>query len=155
MSSSGARGLPEAKPAVALALLKRPAGNSRQAITAYYEKLYTVIGSPAFPIEPSMMRQRIQASIERGYHPTGTLRQMVAIAADDKRHDLLQQIKSPTLVIHGLCDVLVPPDHGRDVAKRIPGARFIGIEGMGHDLAPGAVAQWLPDLLKHLKHEHT
>jgi pimeloyl-ACP methyl ester carboxylesterase len=76
---------------------------------------------------------------------------MVAIAADGSRHTELPRIHAPTLVLHGLADVLVPQEHGRDTAKRIPGARFVGIEGMGHDLAPGAVAQFLPHILEHLK----
>ena len=154
MSSSGAPGLPDTKPAVLRALLGRPASRQTQDIVAHYVKLFGVIGSPAFPIEPEMLRERIRVGIDRSYHPEGTMRQMMAIAADSKRHDLLKQIKAPTLVVHGLADVLVPPEHGRDTAQRIPGARFVGVEGMGHDLAPGAVAQWLPDLLKHLKHEH-
>ncbi len=155
MSSSGAPGLPDAKPAVILAMLNRPKSQRVDDVTKHYVKFFGVIGSPAFPIDPQLLRERIRLGIERSHHPDGTLRQMIAIAADNQRHDLLKQIKTPTLVIHGLADVLVPPEHGRDTAKRISGSRFVGIEGMGHDLAPGAVAQWLPDFLKHLKHERT
>ncbi len=154
MSSSGAPGLPDAKPAVIRALISRPASSRVEDITKHYVKLFSVIGSPAFPIEPQLLRDRIRMGIERSHHPNGTLRQMLAIAADTHRHELLAQIKAPTLVIHGLSDVLVPPVHGRDTAMRILGSRFIGIEGMGHDLAPDAVAQWMPDFLDHLKHEH-
>ena len=151
MSSSGAPSLPDAKPAVLRALLNRPKSQAVEDITAHYVKLFGIIGSPAFPVEPQLLRERIRFGIERSHHPDGTLRQMIAIAADSKRHDLLKQIKAPTLVIHGLADVLVPPEHGRDTAKRIAGSRFVGIEGMGHDLAPGAVAQWMPQFLEHLK----
>jgi pimeloyl-ACP methyl ester carboxylesterase len=151
MSSSGASGLPEARPAVLRALLSRPKSESVEHIVAHYVKLFAVIGSPAFPIEPQLLRDRIRSGIERSYHPDGTQRQMVAIASDITRHTKLARMTSPTLVLHGLADVLVPQEHGRDTAKRIPGARFIGIEGMGHDLAPGAVAQFLPHLLEHLK----
>ena len=150
MSSSGAPGLPDAKPAVIRALLNRPKSQSVDDITAYYVKFFGVIGSPAFPIEPQLLRNRIRQGIERSHHPDGTLRQMVAIAADTQRHELIKRIAAPTLVIHGLADVLVPPAHGKDTAQRIVGSRFLGIEGMGHDLAPRAVAQWLPDFLKHI-----
>ncbi len=150
MSSSGAPSLPDAKPAVIRALLNRPKSQSVDDITAYYVKFFGVIGSPAFPIEPQLLRERIREGIERSHHPDGTLRQMVAIAADGQRHNLIKRITAPTLVIHGLADVLVPPVHGRDTVQRIAGSRFVGIEGMGHDLAPGAVAQWLPHLLKHV-----
>ena len=158
MSSSGAPRLPDARAPVLRALISRPASNSVDDITAHYVKLFAVIGSPAFPVEPQLLRERIRFGIERSHHPDGTLRQMMAIAADTKRFEAIARITVPTLVIHGLSDVLVPPAHGRDTAKRISGSRFVGIEGMGHDLAPGAVAQWMPDFLKHLKtnqHEHT
>jgi pimeloyl-ACP methyl ester carboxylesterase len=151
MSSSGAPGLPEAKPAVLGALLSRPKSQSVENIVAHYVKLFKVIGSPAFPVEPQLLRDRIRAGIERSYHPAGTLRQMIAIAADRTRHQAISQITSPTLVIHGLDDVLVPPENGRDISRRIPSARFLGIEGMGHDLAPGAVAQWIGALTEHLQ----
>jgi pimeloyl-ACP methyl ester carboxylesterase len=151
MSSSGAPGLPDAKPAVLRALLSRPASKKVEDIVAHYVKLFAVIGSPAFPVEQQLLQSRIRAGIERSHHPVGTLRQMMAIGADNSRHQAIASISAPTLVIHGLADVLVPPEHGRDIAKRISGARFIGIPGMGHDLAPGAVAQWLQSLIAHIK----
>ena len=154
MSASGAPGLPEAQPYVIRALLSRPKSQSTDDIVAHYVQLFGVIGSPAFPVEPKFLRERIRFGVERSHHPEGTMRQMLAIAADTSRHRELPHIKAPTLVLHGLADVLVPPSQGRDTAARIPNARFIGIEGMGHDLPPGAVAQWIPSLLAHLKNEH-
>jgi pimeloyl-ACP methyl ester carboxylesterase len=153
MSSSGAPGLPDAEPAVLRALLSRPKSRSVDHIVAHYVKLFGVIGSPAFPVEPQLLRDRIRFGIERSYHPEGTMRQMLAIAADSQRHLALARVQARTLVLHGLSDVLVPPAHGRDTAHRISGSRFIGIEGMGHDLAPGAVAQWIDALISHLQHE--
>ena len=35
-------------------------------------------------------------------------------------------------------------------ARRIPGARLVGIPGMGHDLPPGVVTQLLSHLIPHL-----
>jgi pimeloyl-ACP methyl ester carboxylesterase len=154
MSSSGAPGLPDAKPAVLRALLSRPAHRGVEAIVAHYVKLFGVIGSPAFPVEPQLLRERIRLGIERSYHPEGTMRQMLAIASDATRHDTLAHIQARTLVLHGLSDVLVPPAHGRDTAQRITSSRFMGIEGMGHDFAPGAVALWINSLITHLQHEH-
>jgi pimeloyl-ACP methyl ester carboxylesterase len=45
--------------------------------------------------------------------------------------DRLEQITVPTLVIGGAQDLLTPPDLGRAVADRIPGARFELIAGAG------------------------
>jgi pimeloyl-ACP methyl ester carboxylesterase len=40
----------------------------------------------------------------------------------------------PTVVVHGKADPLVPFACAVDTADAIPGARLVGIEGMGHDL---------------------
>ena len=50
------------------------------------------------------------------------------------RKQLLSRIKAPTVVIHGTADKLVRPSGGKATARRIPGARLITIDGMGHDL---------------------
>jgi pimeloyl-ACP methyl ester carboxylesterase len=150
MSSSGARGLPAAQPHVLRALMSRPAGKDKAAVVAHYERLFGVIGSPGFPIEPGLMRERILAGIERSYHPAGTVRQMAAIAADSQRAEALRSLRCPTLVVHGKADPLVPYACGQDTAQRIPGAQLAGIEGMGHDLAPGVVTALMPHLLPFL-----
>ena len=46
----------------------------------------------------------------------------------------LPSISVPTLVVHGDQDRLVPPENGRAVARRIPGAKFELIENAGHIL---------------------
>ncbi len=46
----------------------------------------------------------------------------------------LPGIRVPTLVVHGDQDRLVPPENGRVVASRIPGARFQLIRDAGHVL---------------------
>ena len=46
--------------------------------------------------------------------------------------DLLPQVKVPTLVLHCRDDVVVPFENGRLLAAKIPGARFIPLEGRNH-----------------------
>ena len=46
----------------------------------------------------------------------------------------LEELALPTLVVHGRHDPLFPPAHGEALAARIPGARLITFEAMGHDL---------------------
>jgi pimeloyl-ACP methyl ester carboxylesterase len=150
MSSSGARGLPQAQSKVLGTLLSRPKSNSESDVADHYVKLFKVIGSPGFPIDAAESRERILEGIRRNFHPAGTLRQMVAIAADAKRPTELAKITCPTLVIHGKDDPLVPYANGVDTAKRIKGANLVGIEGMGHDLPPGVVTRITSLLLPFL-----
>ena len=151
MSTSGAKGLPTPKPAIIRALMASPKGREREAIMKHYVELLRVIGSPAYPMEESQVRERIMAGLNRSYAPMGTLRQMVAIAADTGRAKELSGVSTPTLVIHGRADPLVPFACGQDTAKRIPGARLFAIDGMGHDLPPEVITRLLPPMLGHLQ----
>jgi pimeloyl-ACP methyl ester carboxylesterase len=151
MSTSGARGLPPPRPEVVRALLKRPAGKSPQAVADHYVRLFKVIGSPAFPTPEAEVRARIHEGVSRGFYPVGTLRQMMAIMADITRAAQLARVRAPTLVIHGKADPLVPFACGEDTARRIPGARLVAIEGMGHDLPPAVVERILDNLIPHLR----
>ena len=73
------------------------------------------------------------------------------VAIETSRAALLAQIKAPTLVFHGQDDPLLPYACGEDTARRIPGARLIGVPGMGHDLPVPVVERLLAALLPHLQ----
>jgi pimeloyl-ACP methyl ester carboxylesterase len=151
MSSSSAPDLPQARPEVMAALLRRPSGRDRQAVVDHYVRLFRVIGSPGFVTPEAELRQRIAVAAERGFYPVGTLRQTLAVMADSARAALLAQITAPTLVFHGHDDPLLPYACGEDTARRIPGARLVGVAGMGHDLPGPVVDRLLAALLPHFK----
>jgi pimeloyl-ACP methyl ester carboxylesterase len=152
MSSSGARHLPGPKPRVLQVLLARPKDWSEASVVGHYLRLFEAIGSPGYPTDRDELRQRIRQSLRRGgYQPGGNLRQVAAVAADTGRARELHAIRVPTLVVHGMDDPLVPLACGEDTARRIPGARFVAIPGMGHDLPPGGVERVLDALLPHLR----
>ena len=151
MGSSGARQLPGPRPDVLRALLGKPADRSEKAVVDHTVRLFQLIGSPGFPLDAKTLADGVLASLRRSFHPVGSLRQMVAVVADHSRADALATIKAPTLVVHGRDDPLVPYACGVDTARRIAGARLVGVPGMGHDLAPGVVEQILASLLPQLQ----
>jgi pimeloyl-ACP methyl ester carboxylesterase len=134
MTTTGARRLPQARMHVRRALLSRPAGSDEAAVVAHFERLLGVIGSPGFPPDPAQLHARLTASVRRAWRPAGTMRQLVAIAADGDRSKLVSGIRAPTRVIHGEADALVPVQSGHDLVARIPGAVPDMVAGMGHDL---------------------
>jgi len=136
MTTSGSRRLPGPSREARRVLLARPADSRPETLVAHAVRVFTVIGSPAFRLDPADLRKRAAASIARASRPAGTARQLLAIAADGDRTPLLARIQAPTLVIHGVADPLVPVASGRDLLRRIPGALGDFIEGMGHDLPP-------------------
>ncbi len=59
----------------------------------------------------------------------------------------------PTLVIHGERDRLVPARMGRELAAKIPGARFVPIAGAGHGIFWTHGDDVVREALAHLKSE--
>jgi pimeloyl-ACP methyl ester carboxylesterase len=152
MSSSGARQLPGPRPDVAAALLRRPPSRTEAALVAHSMGMVRLIQSPAYPQDDQVVAERIRRYMHRAYRPAGVVRQMLAIVADQGRAELLPRIASPALVLHGEADTLVPIACGRDSAQRIPGARFVSIPGMGHDLPPQVVEILMQHILPFLAH---
>ena len=146
MSSSGANGLPGPRLDVLRALFSRPADRSEAGVVNHTVRFFRLIGSPAFPLDDKTLGDAVRAAMKRSFHPVGTLRQMVAVMADRSRADEISRITVPTLVVHGRDDPLVPYVCGVDTARRIPGARLVGVSGMGHDLPPPVVEQILAPL---------
>jgi pimeloyl-ACP methyl ester carboxylesterase len=133
MSTTGNPALPPAQPA-AMRVLVTPAPTERAAFIEHHVELSKVIGSPGFPFDAEAVRARGARVFDRGPCPAGIARQLVAILASGNRKPALASLRTPTLVIHGTADPLIPIAAGRDTAEAVPGAEFLEIEGMGHDL---------------------
>ena len=151
MSSSGARHLPGPLPHIARVLLARPSGLHEPALIAHGVKLFTLLSGPGFAVDAAALRQQVTAAVRRAHTPRGTARQLVAVLADDARCALLPRLQTPTLVVHGKADPLLPYACGVDTARRIPGAQLLGIEGLGHDLPPGVLTPLADALLAHFE----
>ena len=149
MSSSGSRILPGPRWQARRALMSRPRDpRSVDSVVEHYVGLLDVIGSPGYPTPPAELRAGIRRNVERGYHPVGTLRQLVAIMASGDRSRRLAGIQAPTTIVHGQDDPLIPVAAAHDLARKIPHAQLQIIEGMGHDLPPGLVPRLAAAILE-------
>jgi pimeloyl-ACP methyl ester carboxylesterase len=75
-----------------------------------------------------------------------------AFLATMKRLDVLQKINSPTLVIHGDKDTVIPIRFGQAVAAAIPKSKFVMIPGMGHSFFNRALEEEIATLaFEHIK----
>jgi len=146
MSTSGRRSLPSAQPKVALQLLRRPTGTDAADLLDYAMRTWRLIGSPAYQPSDEALREKISRSFQRSFYPAGHTRQMAAIMASGDRVSVLQRVISPTLVIHGRADPLVPVAGGIDTARLVRGAKLELIDGMGHDL-PEPLLPYLVELI--------
>jgi pimeloyl-ACP methyl ester carboxylesterase len=113
-----------------------------------------VLNGSRDPFDETAQKKRVERAYDRSYYPTGTGRQLVAILASTSRVERLGKVKVPTLVIHGIDDVLVPVENGRRVAAAVPGARLLEFEGMGHNL-PERVWPEVVDAIEELARQAT
>src|SRR3954454_4682343 len=58
------------------------------------------------------------------------------IPGRDGWRDRLGEITAPTLVLHGTEDPLFPVAHGLALAAEIPGATFVPLDKVGHEMPP-------------------
>ena len=94
----------------------------------------SVINGPNFlPPEPEL-RRRVEELTARSDYPQGMLRQFDAILGTGSLVRYTRRITAPTVVIHGSEDPMMRPRNGRNLARAIDGARYVVVDGMGHDL---------------------
>jgi pimeloyl-ACP methyl ester carboxylesterase len=142
MSSTGNPWLPAASPEV-MALMMRPAPNpadDEAGFIAHSLAFARRIAGTGFPFDEQAHRALVQEEIRRGHAPGGFARHVAAMAVAGDRRAQLATIKLPALVIHGAEDPLILPACGEDTARSIPGAEFMLIDGMGHELPLGTCA---------------
>jgi len=139
MSTPGPTTGPPTPEAVA-ALLVTPAEGRHAAIEQSLAGS-RVIASPGFPFDEVGMRARAETHYDRGHHPVGTARQLVAILASPDRAMALGNVRVPALVVHGADDPLVTLPGGEATAAAIPGAELWVVEGMGHDLPADVIPE--------------
>jgi pimeloyl-ACP methyl ester carboxylesterase len=114
--------------------------------SAYIERqveAHHVYGSKPEWLDDEAIRRRAAAAYDRCFCPDGIVRQMRAVGRDGSRTEQLAKVDLPVLVLHGSRDTLIDPSGGRRTAELIPGARYVEIEGMGHDYPPPVWREWV------------
>lgn len=101
---------------------------------AYEVRNVAVFNGPNFLPPEGDLRRRVRQLAERGNYPQGMLRQFDAVLGTGSLLAYSKAITAPTVVLHGSADPMLRPRNGRAVAAAIPGARFVVVDGMGHDL---------------------
>ena len=153
MSTSGAPDLPPPTPE-ALATLFKPMPTDAAGYFESYAKTWKVLRAGSFPLDEARDASRAAQTFARGLNPAGVARQLVAVLASGSRRQALGAVRTPTLVIHGDVDPLVPLACGRDVAASIPGSKLLVIEGMGHALPISMWPRIIDAIASHAKESH-
>ena len=131
MSTTGEPDFGRSSPEASARLFGPPASDRASAIANHLEGL-RIWGSPGKVEEDAQARYAGEA-FDRAFDPAGVARQVMAIVAGGSRAAGLSTVRVPTLVLHGSADTLIEPSGGERTAELVPGARYVVIEGMGHD----------------------
>ena len=117
----------------ALEVLLLPEATTREEAISNGLACKRVWGTPDAWSEEEMA-EYFGALWDRAQSPGVGRRQMAAIGASGNREADLAKLDVPTLVIHGSFDPLIPASGGVRTAEVIPGATYVEIENMGHDI---------------------
>ena len=151
MSTTGNPGLPQAD-RQAMKVLTTPVRKSdEESLVAHALEIERHIGSPGFPCEPDVLRERVLGHIRRSVYPLGMPRQLAAILDDGCRRARLASVRTPTLVLHGEADPLIRLAAGEDTARHIAGSRLVTIPGWAHDLPPLLMPRIAAEIVTHAR----
>ncbi len=128
-------------------LMAKPAQSRDEYIQGHLAGL-RIWGSPGLVDEVEHTAAAGRA-YDRAFRPEGVGAQMHAVLAGGSRTEALGRVEVPTLVIHGSADKLIDPSGGRRTAEAIPDARYVEIEGMGHDYPEPFWDQWVSLVAGH------
>ena len=122
----------------ALRMIKVMRGTSpdRDAEGQKWVELFRLFATKQYPADDDHWREAGRVAFDRGIYPQGLVRQFAATRAAGDRRGALAQLRIPTLVLHGARDRLVSPKAGQATADAIPGARFMLLPNVDHQVPP-------------------
>lgn len=123
--------------------------HTREGYVEYLNSGLRVWGTQEFADE-ARWRALAEAAYDRSFDPEGVDRQLKAVRSGPSRAEGLRNLEVPTLVIHGDRDTLLSDSGGRRTAELVPGAKFVLIEGMGHDYPPQLWRRWTDLVVGHI-----
>ncbi|APR77564.1 Beta-ketoadipate enol-lactone hydrolase [Minicystis rosea] len=142
MSGPGGRRYAVGKVSALRALLT-PLPRERDAQVEHLVKTFHILNGDGLPFDEGAARTLAVAQVDGGTSPAASARHLGAIIeSSGRRRALLRNVKTPTLVIHGSHDPLLPLRGAVATARHIPRAELLVVRGMGHNLP----AQALPIL---------
>ena len=150
MSSTGNPALPGPHPDAMAAAVALTEDNAETALARHIHA-WRVWGGGHFDSRECGVARFAERAVERACRPHGIIRQYAAIVADGDRRGELADVDVPSLVIHGAADPLVPAAAGNDTADAIPGARYIEMPKLGHDLPEPAIAEIVEAISGHIQ----
>lgn len=131
--------------------LRKPKSKQVDDVVEHVERVMTTIGSPGYPPNLPLLRERTKQAYKRAYRPSGVLRQTHCVVANGSIEHFTKNIKIPTCIIHGINDPLLKKECSERIHSLVSGSKLHLIEGLGHDL-PDELGPHFADIIhNHLQ----
>jgi pimeloyl-ACP methyl ester carboxylesterase len=118
-----------------LAAIAEPDWSDRAAVIEYLTEQWRATSSRSRPFDAEGTRALCARVVDRTTNMESSLKNAYATEGSDRWRERLGGLDVPTLVVHGTEDPLFPLGHGVALAREIPGAELLTLEGGGHELA--------------------
>ena len=105
--------------------------SDERSVIEYLVDYARVLAGSARPFDDAAMHELVRRDVERAQDIAASENHGLAAEGETPREPL-STIAVPTLVIHGTDDPMFPLEHGAALAREIPGARLLALEGTGH-----------------------
>ncbi|WP_343982226.1 alpha/beta hydrolase [Kribbella koreensis] len=100
----------------------------------------------SLPYDEPARRALYAQAFARSINPASATNHWSVAPGGSIRHRLTE-IAVPALVLHGTEDPLFPPAHGEALAREIPNARLVLLEGAGHEIPRPTWDTAIPEIL--------
>jgi pimeloyl-ACP methyl ester carboxylesterase len=105
--------------------------SDERSVIDYLVDYARVLTGGACPFDEAAIQELVRRDVERAHNIAASENHGLAAEGEVSRESL-SSIAVPTLVIHGTEDPMFPLEHGEALAREIPGARSLTLEGTGH-----------------------
>jgi pimeloyl-ACP methyl ester carboxylesterase len=118
----------------AFGAIAEPDWSDRAAVIDYLTEQWRACAGRSRPFDADGTRALSARVVDRTTNMESSMKNAYAAEGSDRWRERLGALDVPTLVVHGTEDPLFPLGHGEALAREIPGAELLVLEGGGHEL---------------------
>jgi pimeloyl-ACP methyl ester carboxylesterase len=122
--------------------------SDRDSIVEYLVGYCGVLAGDRRPLDEAPIRDLIRRDIDRARDFPAAQNHNL-LPEGESSSEPLSSIRAPALVVHGTADPMFPIEHGEALAREIPGAKLLKLDGAGHGIHSsdqGTIAAAITDL---------
>lgn len=122
--------------------------SDRAAVARFLLEIARLSAGTPDAFDPAPSSARIDAELDRA----DTMQTAFNHATVETARDWtgrLPEVTTPTLVIHGELDPIVPPANGKAIHDQIPDSRLHILDGVGHELPDGFIDEIVAAITQH------